>query len=127
MTFQPSVNQELSIDGTLYRIAEHPAARGVPYGQEGRQATVYCLVGPDGEQRAVKVFKSRFRVPSMVSLAKRLAFFADLPGLSVCRRTVLTPQHHSNLLRCDVESKVCNAKLIDFASCDLGDLILLLP
>lgn len=99
MTFQPEVNQELIIDGTSFRVAEHPAAHGMPYGQEGRQATVYCLEASSGNRRAIKAFKPRFRVPSMVSLAKRLAFFADLPGLAVCRRTVLTPQHHANLLR----------------------------
>lgn len=100
MTFQPEVNQELNIDGTVYTVVEHPAARGMPYGQEGRQAVVYALVGKSsGEKRALKAFKSRFRVPAMVGLAKRLAFFADLPGLQVCRRSVLTPMHHATLLR----------------------------
>jgi len=41
MPFQPKVNQELIIDDTTYRVAEHPAAPGMPYGQEGRQAIVY--------------------------------------------------------------------------------------
>src|SRR5436305_9268720 len=35
----------------------------------------------------------------MVGLAKRLAFFSDMPGLQVCNRTVLTPQYHATLLR----------------------------
>jgi hypothetical protein len=43
MPFQPQVNQELTIDDVTYRIAEHPAAPGIPYGQEGRQAIVYQL------------------------------------------------------------------------------------
>jgi WD40 repeat protein len=96
MAFQPQVDQELTIDTVTYRIAEHPVARGMPYGQEGRAAVVYKLVHGDrtGLQvsRALKVFKPRFREPGLVALSLRLAAFADMPGLSVCKRTVLTPQ-----------------------------------
>jgi formylglycine-generating enzyme required for sulfatase activity/tetratricopeptide (TPR) repeat protein len=100
MPFQPQVNQQLDLDGSAYRIAEHPAAPGIPYGQEGRQAIVYQLVVDGaGGARALKVFKPRFRVPSLVNLAERLATVADLSGLQVCQRTVLTPQHHAPLLR----------------------------
>jgi hypothetical protein len=97
MAFQPEVNQELSIDGVTYLVAEHPSARGIPYGQEGRQAVVYQLVAGN-DKRAIKAFKSRYQVPSMVSLAKRLAPYAALPGLQVCRRSVLSPQQHETLL-----------------------------
>ncbi len=99
MPFQPQINQELLIDGISYHIAEHPAAPGMPYGQEGRAAIVYQLVTPDGHKRALKVFKPRYRLPALVSLADSLAAFADLPGLQVCRRSVLTPQRHTDLLR----------------------------
>ena len=98
MTFRPEPNEEIAIGDTTYRIAEHPAAPGMPYGQEGRAAVVYQLLAGN-KQRALKVFKSRFRTPSLVALAGRVAAFADLPGLSVCLRTVLTPQQHSALLR----------------------------
>ena len=98
MSFQPQANAQLDIDGATYRIAEHPAAPGMPYGQEGRQATVYQLLASN-ERHALKVFKPRFRVPALVASADRLAAFADLPGLEVCRRTVLTPQHQSTILR----------------------------
>ncbi|HYP21632.1 MAG TPA: anti-sigma factor [Chloroflexia bacterium] len=97
MPFQPEVNQQLSIDGITYLVAEHPVARGIPYGQEGRQAVVYQLVAGN-DKRAIKAFKSRYQMPSMVSLAKRLAPHADLPGLQVCRRSVLSPQQHDTLL-----------------------------
>jgi WD40 repeat protein len=98
LAFQPEINQELTIEGIAYAIAEHPAARGMPYGQEGRQAVVYQLaVGPG--RRAIKVFKPRFRVPGLVSGARRLGPYADLPGLQVCRRVVLTPQAEPELLR----------------------------
>ncbi|MDY7077911.1 MAG: hypothetical protein SXV54_13430, partial [Chloroflexota bacterium] len=109
MPFQPQVSQDLIIDNVTYCIAEHPAAPGIPYGQEGRQAIVYQLISPSPsqgqgrggglEQQALKVFKPRYRLPGMVSLAERIAPLAGLPGLQVCQRTVLTPRRHAALLR----------------------------
>ncbi len=97
MPFQPLVNDILDIDGTAYRIAEHPAAPGIPYGQEGRQAVVYQLISGD-ERRALKVFKPRFRVPGLVALTAQIVKYADLPGLAVCHRSILTQQRNSKLL-----------------------------
>jgi len=99
MFFEPKVNQELAIDGVTYLVAEHPAAPGMPYGQEGRQAIVYQLVAESGEKKALKVFKPRYRLPALVSLANCIAPYAELPGLQVCHRTVLIPQCHAPLLR----------------------------
>ena len=98
MPFQPQVNQELDVDDETYHVAEHPAAPEIPYGQEGRQAVVYQLVAGT-DRRALKVFKPRYRLPDMVSLADRIAPLAGLQGLRVCQRIVLTPQRHATLLR----------------------------
>ncbi len=98
MPFYPVVNQQLVIDGVAYRIAEHPAAPGMPYGQEGRAATVYQLAAGQ-EYRAIKVFKPRFRTPTLVAVARQLEAFAGLPGLQVCSRLVLVPHHHGALLQ----------------------------
>ena len=46
MPFHPQVGDQLNIDGVIYRIAEHPAAPGMPYGQAGRRAIVYALTSP---------------------------------------------------------------------------------
>jgi tetratricopeptide (TPR) repeat protein len=100
MPFRPNVHDELTIDGVAYRIAEHPAAPGFPYGQEGRAGIVYCLQNPaTASKAALKVFKPRFRSPFLVAQADRMAPFAALPGLRACRRTVLTPSRHADLLR----------------------------
>ena len=98
MPFRPNVNDTLIIDNVTYRIAAHPGAPTIPYGQEGRQAVVYQLLSPDGPS-ALKVFKPRYRAPTLVSLSDRLQAFADLPALQVCRRTVLTPHRHTALLQ----------------------------
>ena len=98
MSFDPSPKQELLIEQASYQIAEHPAAPGIAYGQEGRAATVYRLDGPR-RSAALKVFKQHFRIPSITSVASRLENLARLPGLTVCRRTVLTPNRHALLLR----------------------------
>lgn len=99
MSFTPNINQVLLIDTIACRIAEHPAAPGIPYGQEGRAAVVYQLHIPGNRAVALKVFKPRYRLPALVSLAEQIAPFAQLPGLQVCRRTVLTPQRHGGLLK----------------------------
>jgi hypothetical protein len=52
MAFRPNVGDELTLNGVTYRIAEHPAAPGIPYGQEGRAGIVYQLTPrPPGEGR----------------------------------------------------------------------------
>jgi YVTN family beta-propeller protein len=99
MPFQPDTNLKLVIDNIAYYVAEHPAAPGIPYGQEGRAAVVYQLYIPGDRAMALKVFKPRYRLPALVSLAAQIAPFAQLPGLQVCHRTVLIPQQHSNLLK----------------------------
>ena len=106
--FRPNAHDELTIAGVTYRVAEHPAAPGFPYGQEGRAGIVYALtpvpapagreVGGEGRV-ALKVFKPRFRTPALVAQAEKLAAFAGLPGLQVARRAVLTPQRDADLLR----------------------------
>src|SRR5262245_30620803 len=98
MPFLPNVDDVLLIDGVEYRVAEHPAAKGMPYGQEGRAAVVYQIISNQGP-RALKAFKQRFRLPSLVALSDRLATFAALPGLRVCTRNVLTARRHADLLR----------------------------
>ena len=98
MTFNPSPKQKLLVENTTYRVAEHPAAPGMPYGQEGRRAVVYQLIAEDGSKHALKVFKSRFRVPGMVSVAEALAPYTNIPGLQACERVVLTASRHRKLL-----------------------------
>ena len=57
MRLRFQVNDQLTVKGTIYRIAEHPAAPGIPYGQEGRAAVVYQLRLPSNRAQALKVFK----------------------------------------------------------------------
>jgi hypothetical protein len=99
MLFQPQVNQKINIEGITYRFAVHPTADWLPYAQEGRAATVYQLQSDEEPTRALKVFKPSFRDPSLVSLSDQIEPFAEFPGLRVCRRVVLRPQQHSELLR----------------------------
>ena len=72
MPFLPNPDQELKIENEVYKITEHPAAPGMPYGQEGRRAVVYQLIAEDSSKYALKVFKPRFRIPSMVAVAEKL-------------------------------------------------------
>ncbi|MEI6776377.1 MAG: hypothetical protein WCK70_05720, partial [Chloroflexales bacterium] len=99
MAFRPNIDDVLEIDDTSYRVAAHPAAPGMPYGQEGRQGIVFQMIAQDGTCRALKVFKPRFRIPALVTNSLRLAAFANIPGLAVCSRIILTPRQHTLLLR----------------------------
>ncbi len=96
--FQPVPGMQISIGEINYVVAEHPALPGYVYGMEGRTATVYQLKAGRSIY-ALKVFKPRYRLPEMVSLAEQMAPFAGMEGLQVCQRTVLNPQRHSGLLR----------------------------
>jgi len=99
MTFQPIPGATLDIEGKIYHITEHPQAPGMPYGQEGRRAVVYQLLGESDEKYALKVFKTRFRIPRMVAVSEKLEPYATMSGLQACRRTVLTGSGHKELLR----------------------------
>ena len=46
MPFRPNVHDELLINGERYRVAEHPAAPGMPHGQEGRAGICLLYTSP---------------------------------------------------------------------------------
>jgi hypothetical protein len=107
MPFRPNVNDQLTINGVTYRVAEHPAAPGFPYGQEGRAGIVYQLLpsptgraaGGEGVKPPSRSSNPASAPPALLTQAQRLAPFAALPGLAACQRTVLSPTHHPDLLR----------------------------
>ncbi|WP_211269593.1 protein kinase domain-containing protein [Paenibacillus glacialis] len=93
------MNTKLSIHGRTFVVAEHPSIHEIPYGQEGRQGTVYKLIDLDeGHEMALKVFKPSFRHPSIVRLSEQIAAFSEMRGLQVCKREVLSPQQDIELL-----------------------------
>ncbi|THF73933.1 protein kinase domain-containing protein [Cohnella fermenti] len=104
MGFQPEVNSLIAVNGELYSIGQHPQAPGIPYGQEGRQGTVYLLHSEDGRRKkALKVFKSKFVTPSLVHHTTQLAKFTGIAGLAACDRFIVTPQNNTDLLRREPE------------------------
>jgi hypothetical protein len=92
------VNEKITIDRTLYRVAEHPALAGIPYVQRGARGFVIQLIAPNGDRMALKYFKLKYRVPSLVNVAEALKQYADLPGLRAAQRTVFTRATHPELL-----------------------------
>src|SRR5258706_13296198 len=95
--FRPAVNSKTTISGTEYFFTEHPAAKGMPYGQTGRRATVYQVQNGSG-LHALKVFTKAFQTVHTETGAHRIAAFAGLPGLQVRSRTVLTRENNPALL-----------------------------
>jgi uncharacterized cupredoxin-like copper-binding protein len=98
MPFLPAPGDTLLIDGVSYRVAERPGASGQVYAQEGRQGAVFQLTAYDRPPMALKAFLPRFRDPGLVRQAEWLASFTEIPGLQVCRRSVLSPRRHADLL-----------------------------
>jgi hypothetical protein len=58
---------------------------------------VYQVLARD-DNRALKVFKQRFRTPAIALAAQSLAPYASLPGLEVCQRQVVSPELNSALV-----------------------------
>mgnify|MGYP000845691798 CR=1 FL=1 len=98
MPFRPKPYEKITIDGINYYFTEHPSAPKMVYGQTGRRATVYQLQDDSGSFHALKVFTSAWRDPRNAASARQLHTFADLPGLEVCDRHVLTPKSHGRLI-----------------------------
>ena len=97
MPFNPKVDDKLKIGTELYTITEHPAAKGMPYGQAGRRATVYQLSTVRKEYRALKVFNAIYRTDDTRVQAEKLGRYAMLPGMVACKRIVLTPAKYPDL------------------------------
>jgi tRNA A-37 threonylcarbamoyl transferase component Bud32 len=98
MSFRPTLTSQITISGTPYGFPEHPYAKGMPYGQTGRRATVYQVQDIYGRVHALKVFTRAFRSEQIAHSAVSLRLFATLPGLKVCARHVLTSQEHPELI-----------------------------
>lgn len=98
MSFRPKINSVIEIDTKKYFFPEHPSAKGMPYGQSGRRATVYQVRDDSNINYALKVFTKAFRTQHIQDSAIRLSDFAELPGLQVCSRQVITEKNHSVLL-----------------------------
>ncbi len=92
------VNEKITIDRTLYRVAEHPALRGIPYVQRGARGFVIQLIAPNADRMALKYFKLKYRVPALVHVTEALKQYASLPGLRAAQRTVFTRQTYPDLL-----------------------------
>ncbi|MFC4302831.1 hypothetical protein [Cohnella boryungensis] len=100
MGFQPEVGTQLVINGQRFTIGAHPNAPSIPYGQEGRQGTVYLLHTEDRRRKkALKVFRSKFVNPSLVYHTQQIAKFIGVEGLLACDRAIVAPQSNTELLR----------------------------
>lgn len=97
--FPPELNTQLHIRDRTYTIAEHPMFEGMPYGQEGRQGTVYKLLSLDGGPAiAMKIFRPSFRQPAIMMKLEQMSELSQIAGLQVCSREVLYPQRDMDLL-----------------------------
>lgn len=90
--FDPLPNETLDLGQRTYVIRPHPRAPTTTFAATGRRATVYNLLGPGDTKWALKVFKRKFQVPSLMDSAKLVGRFRHLPGMTAAQRTVIGPK-----------------------------------
>ncbi|HSU17514.1 hypothetical protein [Longimicrobium sp.] len=90
--FRPAPQDVIDLFGEPWTVQPHPAvAIKAAYAQEGGRALVYQLRDTRGRPMALKVFKSRFREPSLAESGSRLAWLQPLEGLTAAKRQVVLP------------------------------------
>jgi serine/threonine protein kinase len=95
--FNPTLDTRLVIDDQEYTFSPHPVVPTLPWGQEGRHAIVYRLQN-NGSAFALKVFRPVFRYPGLLDSANALWTYHELPGMRVCRQTVIAPGLYDDLI-----------------------------
>ncbi len=94
----PEVNSSFGLDGKKYQFTEAPNAPGIIYAEIGRKAKVYRVLS-EGKAYALKAFKAKYRTVQLLKNNKQIVKYADVPGLSVARRLVITPEAYPDLIK----------------------------
>jgi serine/threonine protein kinase len=92
----PAINEAIFLD-RKYHFTETPHAPGVVYAEVGRKAKVYRVIN-GGNAYALKAFKPKYRSREIVENTRRIADFAEVPGLSVAHRLVITPEGYPDAI-----------------------------
>ena len=99
MPFYPKPGDPINIDGIPFNFSPNPYAPRMVFGVAGQKATVYRIeTKKTGAVLGLKVFEPIFRSQRTADNAEKLLKYAELPGLQVCERTVLTNENHPNLI-----------------------------
>jgi hypothetical protein len=106
MPYTPKPGDTLTINGVNFTHTPHPAAKRMARASAGAKATVFHLVSSSGAPHGLKVFLPGYRTPRTALNADNLLHYADLPGMQVCARTVLTPADHYQRLTAKLPKQV---------------------
>lgn len=88
--FDPKIGEVIQIFGEKYTFQRHPkTVIEMTFKQEGRRAIVYQIKRHDNNLFALKVFKSRFRVPSLKDSSEHLKNLESFEGLRAAKRRIL--------------------------------------
>lgn len=98
MIFRPNPGESIEINQRSLTFCPDPDASEKAYLRSGARSRVYQLQDSRGALHALKVFTLAYRAPWVAQQAKGIAQYADIPGLSICRRTVITPVSHPELV-----------------------------
>ncbi len=95
--FNPTLETRLIIADQEYTFSPHPVVPTLVWGQEGRHAIVYRLQS-NGDAYALKVFRPAFRHPGLRDAAEALWSYHELPGMRVCKQSVIMHETHPDLV-----------------------------
>lgn len=98
MAFRPGVGDKILINSEKFNFAEHPAAKGMPYGQTGRRATVYRITNSEKTSSALKVFTLAFRKEQIAKNARKLNQISRIAGLHAAARYVIQEKRDAELI-----------------------------
>src|SRR5437764_2092685 len=87
--FAPHPGTVIELLGVRYSFVSHPGSARTTYSVEASRATVYQIVDDNGACYALKVFKHRFRLPTLIETTERLCSLRDLPGLAAAQRSII--------------------------------------
>ncbi len=95
---QPRPGEQVQILGDVYTFPTVPGRLGgVPY-EVGKAARVYQLMQGD-KTFALKAFFDNYRNPIVGQNSEALSNYSHLPGLTVAKRKVVTPEKHPELVQ----------------------------
>src|SRR4030095_12291498 len=102
MTFEPEQGTRIHLKNDeviefLSLEASGPASVFV-YAESGKEGTVYKVL-KNQEQYALKVFYPQYRDKRLLENTDKLSRFKDLEGFRVAKRTVITPEVFTDLVK----------------------------
>ena len=98
MALRPNPGDQIEIDQAVLTFCADPENPQQALSRFGSQSIVYQLADSKGGRHALKVFTFAFRLPAYELQPKAMAPYAGLEGMETCKRRVIVPADHPELV-----------------------------